>query len=402
MSNKKILFICLGILLVGIVLTTLIFSTEPEAEREGASVETAMLVDVLPATQGTFEPVIVATGTVRPVEDVTLSPLVAGQVIRRSAAFVPGGFVKKNEMLLQIDPADYRNTLELRKSALLQSQTTLDTEMGRQQIAQQDLALIADDSLFGDNPLSEEERQLVLRKPQLNAVKANINAAKASVEQARLNLERTTIRAPFDAHILNQNVTQGSQVSPGDDLGRIVGTDFYWVVATVPVSKLQWLGFPDDDAEKGSPVRIENQTAWTPGEYREGFLDKQIGALDAQTRLAQVLVKVADPLAKNENMKGWPKLMIGTFVEVKIKADSISDVVRLKRDYVRSNETVWIMKDGKLEIREVDIVLNDDEYAYIRKGLTHGEKVVITDLSTVTNGIGLRTRTSTSEKEQIE
>jgi multidrug efflux pump subunit AcrA (membrane-fusion protein) len=158
MSNKKILWICLAILFAGILLTTLIFSTEPEAEREGASVETAMLVDVLPVTQGTFEPVIVATGTVRPVEDVTLSPLVSGQVIRRSSAFIPGGFVKKNEMLLQIDPADYRNTLELRKSELLQSQTTLDTEMGRQQIAQQDLQLIADDSLFGNNPLSEEER----------------------------------------------------------------------------------------------------------------------------------------------------------------------------------------------------------------------------------------------------
>lgn len=402
MSNKKILFICLGILFAGIVLTALIFSTEPEAEREGASVETAMLVDVLPVNRGTFEPIIVATGTVRPVEDVTLSPLVSGQVIRRSSAFVPGGFVKKNDMLLQIDPADYRNTLALRKSELLQSQTTLDTEMGRQQIAQQDLQLIADDSLFGNNPLSTEERQLVLRKPQLNAVKANINAAKASVDQARLNLERTTIRAPFDAHILSQNVTQGSQVAPGDDLGRIVGTDYYWVIATVPVSKLQWLGFPDNNSDKGAAVRIENATAWSPGEYRQGFLDKQIGALDGQTRLAQVLVKIADPLAHKEDLKGKPKLMIGTFVEVKIKADSISNVVRLKRDYVRSNETVWIMKDEKLEIRKVDIVLNDDEYVYISKGLADGEKVVITDLSTVTNGIGLRTKTSTNKKEQIE
>ncbi|MDO1499562.1 hypothetical protein Q2T40_05145 [Winogradskyella maritima] len=52
----------------GILLTTLIFFTEPEAEREGASVETAMLVDVMEVQKGTFEPVIVATGTVQPVE----------------------------------------------------------------------------------------------------------------------------------------------------------------------------------------------------------------------------------------------------------------------------------------------------------------------------------------------
>ena len=392
MNTKKILWICLAIIGGGLIITALIFSTEPEATREGASIETAMLVDVMPVKQGTFEPIIVATGTVQPVEDVNLSPLVPGQVIRRDAAFTPGGFVKKNQVLLQIDPADYRNTLELRKSEYLQSQTTLDTEMGRQQIAEQDLQLIIDDSLFGDDPLSEAERQLVLRKPQLNAVNATIGASKASVDQARLNLERTTIRAPFDAHILSQNVTEGSLVAQGDILGRIVGTKEYWIIATVPVSKLQWLRFPETNAEKGAPVRIENPSSWAGDAYREGFLDRQIGALDGQTRLARVLIKVSDPLATSEALSGKPKLMIGTFVEVNIQANPIPDIVRLHRDFIRSNETVWVMKDEKLEIRKVEIVLTDDEYAYIGKGLKDGEKVIITDLSTVSNGIGLRVK----------
>jgi len=402
MTNKKILLICLAILIGSIAITTLIFSTEPEAKTEGASIETAMLVDVITAKGGTFEPTIAATGNVQPVEDVTLSPLVSGQIIRRDPAFVPGGFVKKNQVLLQIDPSDYRNTLELRKSELLQSQTTLDTEMGRQQIAEQDLKLITNDSLFRDNPLSEEERLLVLRQPQLNAVKAIIVGAKASLDQARLNMERTTIRAPFDAHILSQNVTKGSQVSQGDDLGRIVGTEYYWVTATVPVSKLQWLRFPENDAEKGAPVHITNSTDWSEDFYREGYLDKQIGALDGQTRLARVLIKVVDPLAKSIDLKGKPKLMIGTFVEVNIQANPLENVVRLERDYVRSNKTVWVMQDGQLEIRAVDIVLTDNEYAYIRNGLKEGEQVVITDLSTVSNGIGLRTRSAGSEKEMTE
>ncbi|NHF58131.1 efflux RND transporter periplasmic adaptor subunit [Flavobacteriaceae bacterium TP-CH-4] len=399
MSTKKILLICLGILLAGIAITVIIFSTEPEAQREGATLETAMLVDVVPVEKGTFEPVIVATGTVQPVEDVILSPLVPGQIIRRDPAFTPGGFVKKGQVLLQIDPADYRNTLELRKSELMQSQSALDTEMGRQQIAVQDLQLIADDSLFGDNPLSEEERQLVLRKPQLTAVQATIGASRAAMEQAQLNLARTTIRAPFDAHILSQNVTKGSQVAQGDNLGRIVGTEYYWVTATVPVAKLRWLQFPGNDAEMGSPVRIENSTAWPTGAFREGFLDKQIGALDGQTRLARVLVKVPDPLANTKESKGLPKLMIGTFVEVNIQANPIEGVVRLDREYVRSNETVWVMKDEKLEIREVAIELTDDQYAYISQGLDDGDQVVITDLSTVSEGIGLRTEEKTADNK---
>ncbi len=392
----------MAILLGGIAITTLIFSTEPEAQTEGASIETAMLVDVIRVQSGTYKPIIVATGNVQPVEDVILSPLVSGQIIRRDPAFSPGGFVKKNQVLLQIDPSDYKNTLELRKSELLQCQTTLDTEMGRQQIAEQDLKLITNDSLFGSDPLSEGERQLVLRQPQLNAVKATILGAKASMEQAQLNLERTTIRAPFDAHILSQNVTRGSQVGQGDNLGRLVGTDYYWVTATVPVSKLQWLRFPDNDTEKGAMVHITNSTDWPQGLYREGYLDKQIGALDGQTRLARILIKVADPLAKSTALKEKPKLMIGTFVEVNIQANPIENVVRLKRDYVRSNNTVWVMKDGKLEIRDVDIELTDNEYAYIQSGLNEGEQVVITDLSTVSNGIGLRTRSAGTENEMKE
>ncbi|WP_108244366.1 efflux RND transporter periplasmic adaptor subunit [Muricauda brasiliensis] len=392
MSNKKVIWICLAIIVGGILVTTLIFSTEPEAESEGATIETAILVDVVTMEKGTYAPIISATGTVQPVEDVTLSPLVPGQIVRRDPAFTPGGFVKKGEVLLQIDPSDYRNTLELRKSELLQSETALATEMGRQQIAEQDLQLINNDSLFGDNPLSDNETQLVLRKPQLNAVKANIEAARASRNQAQLNLERTTIRAPFDAHILSQNVTVGSQVSQGDDLGRIVGTDSYWVTATVPVSRLQWLKFPESEDEKGSVVHIENSSAWPSSAQREGFLDRQIGALDNQTRLARVLVRVNDPLATSKELEGAPKLMIGTFVEVNIQADSIPNVVRLDRDLVRSNQTAWVMKDNLLEIRELDIILTDNEYAYVKSGLQDGENVVTTNLSTVTNGVELRTR----------
>lgn len=384
-------------------MTTLIFFTEPEAQSEGATIETAILVDVVTTEKGTYAPTIVATGTVQPVEDVILSPLVPGQIVRRDPAFIPGGFVQKGEVLLQIDPSDYRNTLELRKSELLQSETALATEMGRQQIAEQDLELINNDSLFGDNPLSDNETQLVLRQPQLNAVKANIEAARASMNQAQLNLDRTTIRAPFDAHILSQNVTVGSQVSQGDDLGRIVGTDSYWVLATVPVSRLQWLKFPESEEEKGSMVRIENPSAWPSGAHREGYLDRQIGALDNQTRLARVLVRVDDPLATSDELQGAPKLMIGTFVEVNIQADSIPNVVRLDRDLIRSNQTAWVMKDNLLEIRELDIILTDNQHAYIKSGLEDGDKVVSTNLSTVTNGVELRTRSEeTSDNEDDE
>ena len=389
MSTKKILMICVGILAVAAVAVYFIFITEPTAQSEGATRKSAMLVDVVEVERGNFEPVIQTTGTVQPVEDVMLSPLVGGQVIRRSPSFVPGGFVKKGDVLLQIDPSDYRNILELRKSELQQRETDLDVEMGRQEVAEQDLQLIGGDSLSG------QERSLVLRQPQLNAVKANIKAARAAVDQAELDLARTTIRAPFDAHILSQNVTVGSQVSPGDDLGRLVGSENYWVTLTVPVGKLNWLSFPASEAERGSEVKIRNTTAWPSDAFRTGYLDKQVGALDDRTRLARVLVKVPDPLAKNTG-EDKPVLMIGAFVEANLQGKSVEDVIRLDRDYVRNNNQVWVMQDEKLAIKEVDIVLTDSEYAYISSGLQDGDRVVTTNLSTVAEGLGLRNQTSRS------
>lgn len=395
MRTRSILLICGGILLAAVVITSLIFMTEPKANSEAATKKSAMLVDVIEVEKGDFQPVILSTGTVQPVEDVMISAQVGGQVIRRSPEFSPGGFVKKGAVLLQIDPSDYRNTLELRKSELRQTQTNFDMEMGRQEVAQQDLELIGGDSL------SQQERSLVLRKPQLDAVKATINAARAAVDQAQLNLSRTTIRAPFDAHILSQNVTTGSQVSPGDDLGRLVGTEFYWVTLTVPVSNLKWLTFPTSEEEKGSMVKIRNNTAWEKDVNRAGYLDSQVGALDDQTRLARVLVRVPDPLARQDPEK--PPLMIGSFVEAQVLGEEIKDVVRLNRDYVRRDQTVWVMNDDNtLSIREVEIVLTDSEYAYISQGLSDKERVVTTNLSTVAEGISLRNEVqdSVSKKEQ--
>lgn len=383
MKSTKILIICLCILLVGTGATVLIFLTEPTAKREGATRETAMLVEVIKAERGDFRPTIVTTGTVQPSEDITLSPLVNGQIIQRSPAFTPGGFVTRNQMLLQIDPADYRNTLELRRSELLQTEADLNVEMGRQELAEQDYQLIGDS-------LPPANKSLVLREPQLDAVKATINAARAAVNQAQLNLDRTTIRAPFDAHILTRNVTVGSQVAPGDNLGRLVGTDHYWVTATVPVSQLQWLSFPDSDHQVGSPVKIVNNTAWPVDSYRDGYLYKQVGALDDQTRLAQVLVLVPDPLVHNYDTANLPKLMIGAFVEAHISAEEIPDVIRLPRDYVRSNNTVWVMENEKLTVRNARVVFSDTQYAYISEGISDQDLVVTTNLSTVVEGAGLR------------
>ena len=367
---------------VGVVF--LIFSTEPEAQSEGATKKSAMLVSVASVERGSFTTEFTATGTVQPVEDIQLNAIVSGQIIRRSEDFVPGGIVKKGDLLLKIDPSDYMNQMALRKGELLQSQTDLEIEMGRQTIAKQDLELIGTDSL------SEKQKSLILRKPQLDAVKASVTAAEAAYNQAQLNVQRTSVIAPFDAQVISQNVTVGSRVGPQDNLGRLVGKDAYWVTATIPVNKIPWLTFSENESEQNEVI-IQNEANWQKGQYRTGYLYRQVGALDQQTRLVRVLIKVNDPLATKPENKTKPGLIIGEFVEVMLKGKQINDVVRLNRDYLRSNQTVWIMENNELKIKNVTVALSDANYVYISEGLSGTEKIVTTNISTVTDGVPLRT-----------
>lgn len=392
MSWKKTLLICVGILLAGGLVLTLIFSTEPDAKRGGATQQTAMLVDIIKVDRGAYHPTIQAMGTVQPAQNIILSSRVSGEIIELSDSFTPGGYVKKGEVLLRIDPEDYEHALQQRKSELSQATSELTLEMGRQEAAQKEY------QAYGDT-LSAENKARVLRQPQLKSVKARVQAARAAVEQAKLNLKRTTIRAPFNAHILSRNANVGSQVAAGDNLGRLVGLAEYWVEATVPVSSLRRLTIPDDNS-RGSKVLVRNRTAWAQDEYRTGYIHKLIGSLEGQTRMARVLISVPDPQAYQSEHSSKPKLMIGSFVEANIKADQISDVIRLNRDYLRENETVWVMGESeKLEIRNIDIVFKDAKYAYIDSGLSETDRVVTTNLSTVTEGAPLRLPQDTASKQ---
>jgi RND family efflux transporter MFP subunit len=380
---KTTLAICVIILLAAGGVTAVIFSTEPKAKRVTATKKTAMLVEVTEVHRGSYRPTIVALGSVQPARDIVLGPRVSGEILERADAFTPGGFVDEGELLLQIDPSDYETALAQRKSELRQALADLDIEMGRQNVAERDLQLF-------DGELPTGSRELVLRQPQLDTAKARVDAARAAVERAKLDLGRTTIEAPFDAHILTREANVGSQVAPGDRLGRLVGLDEYWVVTTVPLSKLRWISFPEEKGEIGSKVRVRDRAAWPAGVYREGRIDKLVGALEERTRLAQVLVSVPDPLARGAEAAGEPKLMIGSFVEARIEADPVEDVVRVDRDYLRKDDTVWVMEEGTLRIRDAEILLQDEQHAYLASGLEEGDLVVTTNLSTVTDGAPLR------------
>lgn len=194
--------------------------TEPVAQRETATRKTAALVETIAAKRGNYSPQLFVLGHVRPAQEITLGPRVAGEVTKMAANLTPGGIVKRGDFLLQIDPADFENILAMRESELKQVEADLAIEKGRQSVARQEYELLGD-------RIEVKDQALVLREPQIFAMNAEIKAAQARVDQARLNLQRTTVVAPFDGKILDREVDVGSQVAPGDDLAHLVGINEY-------------------------------------------------------------------------------------------------------------------------------------------------------------------------------
>jgi hypothetical protein len=170
----------------------------------------------------------------------------------------------------------------------------------------------------------------------------------------------------------------------------LVGINEYWVITNVPLSKVNWLEIGENTNGSGAPVKIVHPAAWEPGQFREGIVSRLVGALDNQTRLARVIINVEDPLLRIKPNPDKPPLIIGTFVEVQIEARTLENVTRLPRQYVRPGNTVWVMKDKVLDIRKVNILFEDQEFAYINEGLEDNEQVVATDLATVVDGSPLR------------
>lgn len=79
----------------------------------------------------------------------------------------------------------------------------------------------------------------------------------------------------------------------------------------------------------------------------------------------------------------------------------MDSVVRLNRDLLREEETVWVMQKDSLDIRKVEVVLKDAEYAYISSGLQAGDQIVQTNLSTVVEGAALRLPKASSADSSI-
>ncbi len=383
----------IAIILFGVGFYRHQMDTRPEAQRRRPQ-RAARLVTVETFDKETRRAVVVAMGTVRPAVEITLTPEVAGLVVYKDPDVIPGGLIEKGEVLYRIDSRDYETIVQQRQSELARAKLELKLEQGSQTIAQQEYAMLGEE-------IDEQDRELVLRKPQLEHARQAVAAAEAALARAKLDVKRCTIRAPFNAVVKVKGADIGARVSATAPLAVLTGTDEYWVEALAPMDQLRWIQFPDRTQTEGSRVRIDNPAVWRHGEYRQGRVLRLMGQLEEAGRMAQLIISVSDPLGL-DGEPDTPPLLIGGYMRVEIEGHSIPDVVVLPRAYLRDGGNVWVMNDeDNLEIRAVEIVFRGRDAVYVAGGLVGGERVVTTDLSAAVDGMPLRLEEFEFDAEEL-
>ncbi len=325
------------------------------------------------------EPITIqAMGTVMPAREIILKSRVSGSVIFVNPEFSQGGLFRKNQTILRIDAQDYQLALAKAKSRMVEAQYNLKLELGHQEVARQEWQLL---SQGANTPTGDAD--LALRKPHLEKARADLSAAQADLKQAQLNLSRTNIQAPFNALARQTHVALGSQVSIGENLATVAGTDHYWVKAALPVNRLQWIDIPRKEGDVGASAKIDYA-----GGQVSGRVIRLLGGIQSQGRMAQILVQVSDPLGLKAADASRQPLLIDEYVTVNITGKTLENAVRIPRTAVHENNQVWLVgPDRTLVIRKVDPIWRGKSSVLIQDGIDDGEWLITSMLSAPVNGM---------------
>jgi RND family efflux transporter MFP subunit len=155
---------------------------------------------------------------------INVAPDVSGAVVTMPLA--DNQFVKKGDLLMEIDPSHYR-------IAVQQAQANVAARQAELRMRRADAARRADlDSQVVSKEQSENAAQTA------STAEAQLQQAQAALDAAQLNLERTKVFAPVDGYVTNLNVYRGDYATAGTPKLALVDSHSFWVYGYFEETKL--------------------------------------------------------------------------------------------------------------------------------------------------------------------
>jgi len=317
------------------------------------------------------------SGRLEAIERVEVRSRVAGAV--QEIHFREGALVKRNEVLILIDPALYAAEVARADAQVAAAQsrvtyTKSDYERGQQ--------------LTGSQTISQRDQD-----NRINAYReaeANLKGAQAALQTAQLNLGYTEVRAPVAGRVGKLEITVGNLIAAGP--GAPVLTT---IVSTTPIyasfnadeqvvlRALKTLSDEGVGAEIGRiPVKMGTSTSdGTPFEGRMQLIDNQVDPRTGTVRVRAIF----------DNSDG--RLIPGQFVRLLMGQPKTEKALMINERAVGTDQNkkyvMVVGKDNKAEYREVTLGVSVDGLRMVMSGLKPGEQIVVKGLQRIRPGAPL-------------
>jgi len=313
-------------------------------------------------------------GVVESRRETALAAEISGRVVEVSANLKRGGMVSEGEVLVRIDPADYRSVLARAESAVAEAALLLAQEEARYEQARLDWEKLGRGA---GSPL-------VLREPQLEAARAQEVSARSEVERARRDVERTEISAPFDASIRQATVEVGAVISPGQMVAEVYSSSDLEIRLALPLEDFGFLQRAPDGVPLGEITlrgSIGGESYQWPAEPVR--LDQEI---DRRTLSGHIIARVMPQPGSI-----FPLPPVGLFVDAGIVGTTLRDVVEIPRRALMEGGRVLVVDpDNRIAFRDVRVLRSTRDTVIVGEGLAEGERIALTRVSAPVSGMEVR------------
>jgi RND family efflux transporter MFP subunit len=309
-----------------------------------------------------------------------------------------GSFVRRGQVIARLENADYQAAVaEAQANHASARAQLIEAEAERDQARRE-----ADrvQQMRSSNPqvMSIQDSEIAVSRAEQTAARANsararVDAAQAALRFAQATLENTFIRAPFTGTVLRKEAEVGEVVAPsvGGGLTRgavVTMADLTTLEVEVDVNEA-YIGRVRHD----QPARIALD-AYPDTTFR-GSVRQVVPTADRQRATVQVKVAIVDRDPRILPEMGArvdflaPAADSGSAASASTAAPS-PPRFRLPVAAVREaggRSVVWLVRDGRLESREVEAGPMSGGFREISRGLSGGEQVLTGGVETPRQGM---------------
>src|SRR6266436_3432101 len=312
-------------------------------------------------------------GTLEGYVNAQISPQVSGYLIRKD--YQEGTFVRKGQVLFEIDPRPFQAVLDQAKGQLAQAEARMAN---------------AEINVKRDVPEAEAhaiaQSQLDTDTQALRAAKASVEADQAAVEQASINLGYTKVLSLIDGIAGINTVQVGNLVGPSTILTSV--SQVNPIKAYFPISEQEYLRMVDGGS-RGSvdwltwASRIPLQLTLADGNTHSHsgkiiFADRQV---NAQTGTIQIVGEF--PNSRN-------LLRPGQYARVQAPTGNIVGALLVPQAAVNQQQGTYqvtvVGSDNRAQLRTVEVGPRVGPLWVITSGLKMGERVVAAGAEKARNG----------------